>query len=200
MPPFEFLKVTREVPASRIFVRDLNQAWYFKGLTPEINSIEKTAAFLREKIESLKPRITVFTGNSAGGYAAILFGLLLDPDHVLAFSPQTFIDRRNRLLHWDRRWKKEVREVYKYSLPQERFYDLKKVAREFSGNCRFSLYYSPRGRVDAAHCNRMRTLQNFSIYFDARAEEHGIVKYLRDTGKLREIFLAIFREGRLTGR
>ena len=35
-------------------------------------------------------------GGSMGGYAALLFGSLLPVNGIIAFGPQTFIDKDNR--------------------------------------------------------------------------------------------------------
>ena len=40
-----------------------------------------------------------------GGYAALLFGNILKVDKVLSFAPQTFIDKTNRLINCDFRWR-----------------------------------------------------------------------------------------------
>jgi esterase/lipase len=42
-----------------------------------------------------------FIGNSMGGYAAILFGTLLNIDNIISFAPQTFIDKFNLFLYFD---------------------------------------------------------------------------------------------------
>ena len=43
-------------------------------------------------------------GSSAGGYAALLFGRLLEADEVHAFGPQTFISPSLRLRYSDNWW------------------------------------------------------------------------------------------------
>jgi acetyl esterase/lipase len=46
---------------------------------------------------------TVTVGSSAGGYAALLFGHLLEVDEVLAFASQTFLDPALRDRHGENR-------------------------------------------------------------------------------------------------
>ena len=41
MPPFEFLRLTGEIPVKRVFVRDLRQAWYHEGLPPDVATLRK---------------------------------------------------------------------------------------------------------------------------------------------------------------
>ncbi len=68
-----------------IFIRDIRKQWYIGGINSKIDSPNKLADFLKRETESYK----VFTiGSSAGGYAAILFGSLLNVNRVYAFNAQ----------------------------------------------------------------------------------------------------------------
>lgn len=69
-----------------IFVRDVFKQWYLTGINAKINTPEKLTDFLRKEAESYSNIVTV--GSSAGGYAAILHGSLLNAKYVLAFNPQ----------------------------------------------------------------------------------------------------------------
>lgn len=68
-----------------IFIRDILKTWYIKGINSEINSIEKILEFLKQETKGL--RVTC-VGSSAGGYAATLFGSLLEAERVFNFSGQ----------------------------------------------------------------------------------------------------------------
>ena len=63
------------------FVRDVYKQWYLKGVNAEIDSIEKLYEFLKAETEGYQ---IVTVGSSAGGYAAVLFGYLLNATKVLA--------------------------------------------------------------------------------------------------------------------
>lgn len=75
--PNEFAKV--------IFVRDVFKQWYLEGINSQINSIESLVEFLKKETQGLE--ITC-VGSSAGGYAATLFGTLLQAERVFNFSGQ----------------------------------------------------------------------------------------------------------------
>ena len=68
-----------------IFVRDVFKQWYLTGINARINTPEKLTEFLRKETEGYN---IVTVGSSAGGYAAILHGSLLNAKYVLAFNPQ----------------------------------------------------------------------------------------------------------------
>ena len=68
----------------------------------------------------------IFSGNSMGGYAAILFGCFLSVDTVISFAPQIFINRYNRFINVDSRWPNEISKIYNYPENRPEFFDLKK--------------------------------------------------------------------------
>jgi len=95
IPSFEFVGVSRGLAINRIFVRDLTQTWYHAGHVGISTSIDGTAAYLKRKIEVAAAKRVVLVGNSAGAYAAILLGTMLDADVVHAFAPYSMLgDKR----------------------------------------------------------------------------------------------------------
>ncbi len=71
--------------SQNIFVRDVYKSWYVFGVNEEINTQEKLATVLKELTQG-KRVITI--GVSAGAYAAVLFGTMLNAERIIAFSPQ----------------------------------------------------------------------------------------------------------------
>ncbi len=111
MPPFEFLKLTGEIPVKRVFVRDLRQAWYHAGLPPNGRGLLSVAEELRGVMAGENVTRLVVAGNSAGGYAALIFGRLLGADVVLSFAPQTILDLGELHAMDDHRWDERLGEV-----------------------------------------------------------------------------------------
>lgn len=87
--PFEFLNTMNKhfTDVDAYFYVDHNASWYNKGLLDMTSSIEETADLIRERVSPYKRK--VFIGNSAGGYASLLFGSLLKAETVVSFIPQT---------------------------------------------------------------------------------------------------------------
>jgi len=77
--PFEFLKFFTEnfKNVDKYFYKDVKQVCYHNGISDITNNIDETLVYLGNKIK--KYRKVIFTGNSAGAYAATLFGSLLHP-------------------------------------------------------------------------------------------------------------------------
>jgi hypothetical protein len=82
---YEWYGTRIEKSYKHIFVRDIFKQWYIAGINVEINSPEKLLDFLRQETKGYK---IITLGSSAGGYAAVLYGSLLNADQVMAFNPQ----------------------------------------------------------------------------------------------------------------
>ena len=91
---FAFETVTAGLPCARLFVRDPSlRGWYNSGLPRVGHTVAEIAAFIQTKVNIQRYRRVVTLGSSMGGYAALLFGALLGVDRVLAFNPQTSLNR-----------------------------------------------------------------------------------------------------------
>lgn len=189
--PFEFFNLSKGFDVNRIYVRDLSQAWYHRGLPGVADNIDGIVTFLREKINQYQAKKVILVGNSMGGYAAILFGILLDADIVHAFSPQTFINRLNRLRYLDRRWRKQLQNTYR--LVDKRYFDLRPVlkANHKKLKCKFNIFYSHTHRLDRIHAEHLRSLPNVNLYA-FQSGGHRLVGHLRDSGELNKIITSSF--------
>ena len=104
----EFKRVTTPLNMNKVFVTDENRSWHYKDMKDLIYDLKKL-------ISDLNPRCTIFFGNSAGGYASILYGTLLEVDRVMAFQPQTFLSKKSREKYNDKRWIRDVVNAQKYA-------------------------------------------------------------------------------------
>lgn len=87
IPRFEFVQFLKQFDVSKHFYLDEQSDLYHKGLSGITSSIDETVTYLKNEIKNYKR--VLFLGNSGGGYAAILFGSLLEVTSVIAFVPQT---------------------------------------------------------------------------------------------------------------
>ena len=92
---FEFLNfLEKHFPnVSRHFYVDKFLKSYHTGFYGITNNIDETVIYLQNEIKNYTN--VLFLGVSSGGYAAILFGSLLNITSVLAFIPQTFLRAKN---------------------------------------------------------------------------------------------------------
>ena len=68
-----------------ILVRDVYKQWYVEGINAKINSIDKLANFLAIHTNGYE---IICIGNSAGGYIAMIIGILLNASRVYSFGGQ----------------------------------------------------------------------------------------------------------------
>ncbi|MGZ8955823.1 MAG: YqiA/YcfP family alpha/beta fold hydrolase, partial [Methylovulum sp.] len=127
MPPFEFYSASKIMNENKIFIRDFSQTWYHRGLRNISKDIDTTVTFLQKEINELKPEKVYFVGNSMGGYAAILFSMLLKQGDAIAFAPQTFLSPELRKHYGDMRWSKQIFNIYKLNACKNKAYDLRQL-------------------------------------------------------------------------
>lgn len=88
---FEFSGYLSKIASKfdRKFYVDPRKSWYQYGV-PEISSnLDEFIQYLKRVIQPYEK--IIFIGASAGGYASILFGSILNIDTVIAFVPQTLL-------------------------------------------------------------------------------------------------------------
>jgi hypothetical protein len=85
---FTFSRVGRDTRHSVLCLNTADNDWYQRGIPGISTSIETTATFLRKVISRLGCTYVRTIGSSMGGYAAVLFGDLLDADQIIACDPE----------------------------------------------------------------------------------------------------------------
>lgn len=73
----------------KLFLKDERVLWYTQGITGISSDIKGTIDYLKEYISRYSK--VVFIGASMGGWAALLYGSILNVDTIIAFRPQTFL-------------------------------------------------------------------------------------------------------------
>jgi pimeloyl-ACP methyl ester carboxylesterase len=190
VPPFEFFTVTGDMPVKRVFVRDLYQAWYHRGLSEEAPSLEATAEFLRQIIAEQDVSRLVVAGASAGGYAALLFGALLGADTVLSFCPQTSIDPRRLEEMEDRRWEERPRLLFEAGQLEPRWLDLRQaLPRSRRAQTQFDVFFDETFRLDLLHAEHISEVEGVQLRRH-RDAEHLITRKMRDSGELAQVLRA----------
>ena len=190
IPVFEFFKILSPLDAKKMFIRDLDQNLYFGGLPGITNSIDGIVDHLKSKFKELGIKRVVVLGNSAGANAAVLFGILLNADKVVAFSPKTFITPLKRILFWDHQWWKNHIRVYFTRGVKSEYWDLKKLLLKSDIKTRFQLHYSLQNRIDSMHCRRIAVHPNVEIK-GYEYDGHDLIRYLKKTGDLQQIISRI---------
>ena len=192
MPVFEFLGQIRDVSASVVLCRDKRRAWYHRGIRDVgdgIDDLTRVLAGLRERSEA---RRVVTVGTSAGGYAALLFGCLLEADVAVAFAPQTFINPEARREHGEKRWGKHIQSLTTRGAMDDRYADLGPVLARGNAKTRYEIHHS--SDRDAVHVRHLAASVAVDDHDHGR-HHHNTARLMRDRGVLAPVL-----EAAVTGR
>ena len=194
MPRFEFYNSARILNENTIFIRDLYQCYYQAGLAGISNDINSTVDYLKQEIKQIDHEKLYFVGNCAGGFAAILFSTLLDCGETITFAPLTFIDPINRIKYRDFRNSRKKIKTYLRSFLKRKVYDLKPLlSTSSSKNRNIEIFVGSGYRADYIHSTRLAGIQGVTIHA-IKTNIHGVVKVLRDQGKLAQILEGNYQE------
>ena len=155
---FEWYGTRISRATKHIFVRDVFKQWYIRGINAQCNNIEALADLLKEEARGMK---VVTVGSSAGGYAAIVLGSLLQAECVLAFNAQldlNLLTSRNPFvaLYQDTKWGGYF-----------------STQLHINPNTQYFYFYSHLSPQDMQQCHAMPELPNFHrVAF--RTSHHGI--------------------------
>lgn len=188
MPVFEFYNSIKEIHCDKIFIRDLFQAWYQFGCDSEFDSKQKILEYLKSKIDYGNYEKICFCGNSMGGFASIYFGTMLNVKSIIAFSPQTFINKFNRLIYFDFRWRKHISKIHSSDKKFAKTnLDLKSHLKSSNNYLSdIDIYYDGSVRLDKIHASRLNRIRGVRLI--NLAGGHAVVKKLRDKNRLTPIF------------
>jgi hypothetical protein len=187
IPPFEFFSLSAQTPAKRLFVRDLHQAWYHRGIPDHGETLAEVAAALRGMLAGEEIERLVVAGCSAGGYAALVFGTLLGADLVLSFAPQTVLDLDILAEMDDHRWDRRLGKHTRAGVVDPRFTDLREALPPARcAQTSYRIYFDENLRADRVHAERLAGLDGVRLYRFARGS-HNIARSLRDSGALQRV-------------
>ena len=153
---------------SRYFCIDDFTCSYHKGIKGKTTNIPETVEYLKNEIKNYKRAI--FIGISSGGYAAILFGSLLEVSDVIAFIPQTILRRT------------DVDENYR------------DISNCINDTTKYHLYgdLSISGEWDCHHIHHCERISHYPNVFLTK-KSRVVVQLMRETGELYTMMNNILR-------
>lgn len=175
-------------PLNVILVRDVANFWYQHGVTGLGPDVHTAAVTLRDMIARLKPSAVGTVGQSMGGYAAVLFGALLNVGQVLAFGALSYLRSDWARRDDDTRWL-AVMEALDRHPPAHRYDDLPALLASRVKASALQLVYGtgpeasgPPNR-DLLHAVRYAELPNAQVETIAQAP-HAVVEWLIQQGRI----------------
>lgn len=175
----EFKRILTPIRVNKVFVVDKHRCWYYKIKEQVKEQLEKI-------IDDIKPKRIIFFGVSAGGYASILFGTILNVDHIIAFNPQSFLSPKMRRKYKDDRWPEQIKDVYKFS--DGLHLDLWKHDKQCKSF--IEIFYCENYYKYKIHSEELkRRTEKFNIKMHPyQCPNSAIAKNLKNSGELFEIF------------
>jgi hypothetical protein len=202
MPNFDFFGRTKKlekrlgITFNRLLIRDVANAWYHRGVPGLGAHVDEMAATLRSLVHAIRPSEVITIGQSMGGYGAIMFGMLLGADRIVAFGPQSHLDPSEAARYGDRRFL-PVMEALQANPPRSAYFDLPQLgeALGYRGDLHVIFGTHPghddghSGNLDAVHAFRLARLPNVSLH-PYPESVHAVVRWLADRNQLDDLLAA----------
>lgn len=186
MPPREFWRSLSGFDVNVLLAKDFKQCWYQQGLLGLAGTVAETTELLRRAVPEGQTT-TATLGSSAGGYAAILFGVLMGVDKIVAFGPQTLLNSRVFAKF------ENAQSVFADLVREGRDYlDLVEVIKAnpgFAGKIR--IYYSQSNEVDREAAERLAVF-DFVEVLPHPGEAHGVAREMARGPEFKEALEWLF--------
>lgn len=167
------VELAKELNSDLLLLKDLAQNWFLLGINETTNNVETSVTAL---VDIAKEYDKVFvTGLSLGGYAAVLYGPLINSTAVVAFSPQTSFDLS--FVH-PRALEPTVKCLEKVGTSA---IDLREHLQSINYNTRIFLVAGEEHPVDCRWCDRLDGLLNVE-QVRLSTKRHNLSGYLYETG------------------
>lgn len=165
---YEWKKMGSQAFSKNIYVRDIYKSWYIKGINASASSIERAANIINNEIGK-KRFITV--GSSAGGYGAILFGIMLNAEYVIAFSPQISVPL---FLENTEPEKNPIYMKYCNNDGISKYLNLKDIIRQ--SDTEIFVFYPAQSERDIKQIEILKGMNNVNI-IGVHEKQHGVGIY-----------------------
>lgn len=160
---FEWYGTRIKKAYKHILVRDIHKQWYLSGINEEVNSPEELRDFLRKETEGYE---VITVGSSAGGYAAVLYGSMLNAKKAIVFNAQFDISTQLNTSSID-----IDPLIFRYrDLPVAKYYDIESFI-----NKKLKVFYflSVESEWDFEQYQHIKKVNNINV-ISFKTKHHGI--------------------------
>lgn len=177
---FDFSSLTRSSDFAAVLLKDLDNAWYTKGIDGVGATHEEVVAYLTPLRSRYKRML--FIGDSMGAFGAILLGARLEADKIVAISPQTTVCTRTCNILADGRF---TRFFEKLTEVPTTIKDVRTILAKWPARS-LDVYVSRADPLDVENAKNIEGIPNVNLqyvdYFD-----HWMAEELKRYGALRGI-------------
>ncbi|WP_224242404.1 alpha/beta hydrolase family protein [Hyalangium gracile] len=204
-PPLYFFGRSKKLeqltgqPLNRILLRDKTFHWFMHGVPGLGTDVDQVVARLKRLIAAIRPSQVWCIGDSMGGHAALLFGMLLRADRIVSICPLSNFDPDFARRHNDRRFLWAM-DAVAATPPANRYLDLPRLARELDFQGRVDLLIGTYGgdtapdavNLDVMHAFRFGHLPKLRVHYLTEAHHDDVALRLVRDGRLDGILLECF--------
>tara|TARA_B100000242_G_scaffold285100_1_gene249145 strand:- start:138 stop:860 length:723 start_codon:yes stop_codon:yes gene_type:complete len=168
---FEWQGFFKDKNVKTLHLRDYNKAYYFGEWYDEAGSkigsdVNSHVEFLSEIVRESECNRLIMTGASMGGFAAILYGVLLNANSIMSFNPQIYMDTNGSFASLSQGAFDNTN-----ADDQKLYFDLTNLDYEkFDGTayCHWGSHY-----IDEAHMKSMKEFCNKNKHLGGRKPENA---------------------------
>ena len=190
MPLPMFDRFLAELDLTSIFLRDRKRIGFFNGVS-SLGDYDQSIAALKDRLGEMGIDTVHTIGNSAGGMAAVSYGLDLGAKQVLGFSAPVALTRKAADL--DRRTAVFAERILSPAVPEERR-DLRARIEASTGDTHVHLYYGEEMPEDRYHAAALEGARQVHLHPLPGLAGHGALFNMAQSGKLRALFRDTFGE------
>jgi hypothetical protein len=161
-------RILRRSVGQVVYLRDYNNLFYLAGVHTWGDAAATLDRLKRLIAESSVKRVCAI-GSSAGGFAALRFGLELSVDAVLALSPQTDLRRLE--------FKDRAKALQRFRVPGEAL-DLLPLYEQAARRPQVTIAYGEDNKTDEGHVKRLAKFPEVEILPLPGVSQHNVVTYL----------------------
>ncbi len=174
-------------PLNRILLRDRRNLWYLQGVEGLGGNVAEVVKKLQLLIAAMQPGALWCIGESMGGYAAILHGLLLQAERIVAFGALSNFNAGFAEQYGDRRWLGVMKGLNPALVEAS---DLPALARQQQYRGRLHLIQGTHAgdnapnaiNLDVMHSRRYADLRCVR-YHDYPQADHAVTHWLNEHGR-----------------
>ncbi len=186
IPSFNFYRLfENEKSFDKLFIRDIKREFYLTGLKNTTKNFQETIDLIKELTSVKNYRKKVAVGASAGGFAAILFGQLLNFSKVIAFNPQTVLSIEMEKVLKDYTYNKLCTNLRNLNTSDTLYQNCLNLKKLIPFKTKVDLHFSGLSTVDKKHAEFIEHENCKLIKY--QSSSHLIAQQLRESGKLKSI-------------
>lgn len=143
-----------------IFIRDIYKQWYVTGINAKYNTIDKVVECLKQ--QTVDSRRLIVVGNSAGGYAAVVLGILLKASRIITVSGQFRIDTNSGDIPFLKKYANDA--------DRNKYYDLRPLLAK--NKVPIFYFFPNRCNFDVEQYNLVKNFTHI-YFFKLNSDLHG---------------------------